>query len=190
MAGFLFYLVAQQKAIAVDLVKRPLEFYDLSETEIKSYCLVPLYGKSYGIGLGAESSGRKSRLDRYLMWPVCMNEDYGFDKIRRVRQKGFLFIFMPIEYGESTYIDKILFIKHGYKPLLWDSYIDSAKSKKIYMEKGDSESVLHTLTSQNPDQNKLREIFDINYDTTIVNEYTDLDRDLLIKCYYGETGRP
>jgi len=182
----ILFAFISRDVFAVELVKRPLRFVTPSGNEIETYCVAPLYVKTYGIGLGAELSGRKTHPERYLKWPAIIKEgDEFYRKIRRTRERGFAIFTFVVGYGEAITPTAYIILKKGYTPLFWNSYIDVTKVVDVPMEKGDSESTLEALIAKNPEQKQLREIFHLKDSVVIVNEYTDADRELLRKCYYG-----
>lgn len=171
---------------AMGLEKRPFRFMDSSGNEIESYCIVPLYVKSHGIGWGAEATGRKYSSERYLMWPAIVKKG---DKInlRTVPQKGFVFLSFVVSYGEAFTPSELLIVKKGYLPILWNKYIDPTKTTTVNMVKGNGEDILNIVWAEKYNQNDLKRIFNLREDVSIVNNYSNIDREFIRKCYYVDT---
>lgn len=186
LTAFICWHVSIVDSHAFELEKRPLRFVDQLQRDIESYCVVPLYAKSYGIGLGPEATGRKYSNERYLMWPMIVKKDDAF-KLRSTPQKGFAFLFIAVTYGEVLSPSEFLVLKKGYLPVFWRKYIDNTKVEIVQMVIGDSEVVLKELLNKQINANEIRRIFYLKDDTPIVNKYTDADRDVLRRCYYAES---
>lgn len=172
--------------MAIEIAKRPLIFVDSSGSEIETYCVAPLYGRSYGIGWGPEASGRKHSAEHFLMWPTIVKKGEKFS-LRASKRKGIDLLPLIVTYGESFEPGIFLIIKKGYLPLLWDSYIDVTKTKSVQLEKGNSENVIKTLIAEKPEQETLRKIFHLNNDEVIIDSYSNADRALLYNCYYSDS---
>lgn len=185
----LWVLLVPINALGVELAKRPLVFVDESGAEIESYCVAPIYYKAHGVGLGVEASGRSSSEESYLMWPAYIGKEDGFfEKIKKKNVHGFVFwpLLLPVTWGESVGASGYLFFKKNYSPLLYKDSFDVRFSKKIQMNAGDSEPAIRLLLAKEPDQLALHKLFRVLIDIPLIVDYSDEDRELLRKCYYGE----
>ena len=186
MAASAFFIVTS--ALAVEIESRPLKFMTKAGEEIETYCAVSLYYRSTGIGWGVESQGRKSDPQRYLMWPSIIKKGEGFAKMKRQRGSGIaLFGIMPVGFGEEFGINRTLFLKKGFAPLLWSTYIDHTKVREVQMIEGDSIPALNALIADQPDQKLLQEIFGLKDDQKIESRYTESDRQMLQNCYFRDS---
>jgi hypothetical protein len=164
---------------AVELVDMPLRLVNEDGTDVDWYCVAPLYAKSWGIGWGVEEQGRSHGSERYLKWPIILKKnDRSRDKIKEKRS----WFFPVVVFGESIFPNRLLFLKKGYAPLLWDSYIDDTKQRLVVFHIGDSSLAIDALVSGMTDQQALRALYGLKNPDRIIAEYTDEDRNLLSQC--------
>jgi hypothetical protein len=167
---------------ASELVNLPFRFIDSLGNEVDSYCVIPIYVKSYGIGWGAEATGRKYGSDRYLMWPSVVKKG-SKSNIKVLQQKSFSILSFAMTYGEAFAPSEILIIKKGYLPILWNRYVDTTINTTIVFKNGNSENALQILLT-NDDNKNIKYLFSLPDNVSIINKYTKVEKELIRKCYY------
>ena len=116
-----------------------------------------------------------------MKWPVVLKKNDVYRE--KIKEKRPWFFPVPIViFGDSVYKIKLLFLKKGYAPLLWDSYLDHTKQRLVVFHKGDSSLAIDALVSGMTDQQALRALYGLKNSDRIIVEYTDEDKNLLSQC--------
>lgn len=156
---------------------RYLTVIDGNGIKLNNIIVVPLYSKSFVIGIGPDGKGFHSKQKLIVSKPFKFNS--GDDLMaNNIKTKG---IYLPplIFIGNSNYVDNWLFVKKGYYPKL-------ARSSDIYSETpiimirtitNDNDKLFDMLLESKYDQNVLKKQFGIekgNYDIVVVLDEKDI----------------
>lgn len=164
-------------------VPRVLVVKDSDGNPVESYCVVSLYGRSSGFGFALSESGvRKADPVSYLIWPSAENKE---DKEITLRWKSEKY-FYPFVFGESVDQRSFLILKNGFRPYLWNKYIDYRYGSKqvITLDRGDESGLFEDLISNHLDQESYRKLFKLRPDESVFYKLNQGDLSMLRKCYY------
>lgn len=180
MIAFLFL----QSGCAMDGA-RYLVVVDENGNQLNGILIVPLYSKSFGIGVGPDGKGFFTKSQLIVTKPFVFNsgEDLMSKKIstKGVNLPPFIFV------GSSNYVDNWLFIKKGFTPKLVQSS-DIYGEAPIVLTKSsgnDSAKLIDMLLASKHDQNVLKKQFGVEWgkdEITVVFDETDI---VLLKAHRG-----
>ncbi len=149
---------------------------------INSVCVLPLYGKTSGIGYGPDAEGVANSTNRYLLSPYIVSS--GENILSGIVEGNRRAISLPIliSWGDNYGVDRLLLLKVGYKPKLlyrqsiWSGYpIIMAKSTEQKVQ-----GILDELVSATVNQDGLKSIY--KTESSIAVEYDREDIALLKLC--------
>lgn len=182
VAFFLLTMSMATVSHASDVPRKPLRFVDEDSVEIESYCVAPVYSKSSGFAWGGK--GMEWDGNGYLMWPVLVREGDGgyYHKLKR-KEPSMQILGGWIAAGESIVVSATLFLKADRVPFLNNSYTDPDQTKTVVFRSGNSNAAIDLLTSDNVDQEAIRDLYKLPKWWKFVNSYTKEDKELLRTCY-------
>lgn len=154
---FLFF----QNGCVMDGVKH-LTVIDENKNQLKRILIVPLYSKSFGIGVGPEGKGLHSKAQLIVTKPFIFNS--GDDLMnQKISTKGISLLFVFI--GSSNYVDNWLFMKKGYIPKLVQR-ADIYGESPIILTKAindENSKLIDVLLSPTVDQHFIKKLFGVEW---------------------------
>lgn len=150
--------------------------------DIGFVCVVPMYKKGGGVGLGPDAVGSKVFPDSYLVAPFKI--DSGNNMLSGVVKNERMLIPIPpfISFGETLTYDRFLLLKKGYKPVLLLQH-DLFLSDPVILSKsyaGEATEKIRAILETPPQQAVLQAIFETQ--SYVHVEYSDADAALLRSC--------
>jgi hypothetical protein len=143
---------------------------------IESVCILPLYTKISGVGVGPDGKGTKILPNKLLIGPYVFSN--GKNILSGIVSSGRLIIPLPVPVsaGESLTFDRVLALKYGYKPLLLRRE-DIFSIDPVIMQQSmtdEIEKVFLYLNSQREYQAELRLLFHVREDVVVLYSEDEL----------------
>jgi hypothetical protein len=175
VSSFIMALAFLQSGCSMDGV-RHLIVVDENGQQLKGILIIPLYSRSFGIGVGPDGKGYHTKQQLMITKPFVF--DSGDDLMsKKISTKGVIlppFVFI----GRSNYVDNWLFVKKEFSPKLVQS-VDIYGEAPIVMVKSsgtDNTKLIDVLLAPKHDQSIMRKQFgveEIRHEITVVFDEKD-----------------
>ena len=158
------------------------EFIDSRGMGIGSVCVVPMYRKVTGVGVGPDAAGSKMLPDAYLIKPYKRSS--GENILEGVVDNNRKFVPVPplVSYGATLSYDRSLLLKSRYRPVLVTRE-DVFNAAPIVFDEAPMAAVgelIEQILDKNSPQALLQAIFETQSYVRV--EYTEADAALLRSC--------
>ena len=176
-----------QLGCAVDGV-RYLSVVDKNGNQLRDMLIIPLYSKSFGIGIGPDGKGFHTKDQLILTRPFVFNS--GDDLMsKKISTQGIMlppFIFA----GISNDVGHWLFVKKGFTPkLLAENDIYGETPIVMIKSNGDeNDKLIDLLLTSKHDQNTLKKLFGVEWIKDEITVVFDKKGVALLKSYKSGTG--